>query len=523
MKTRKLLRQVLALSILTTFLVACRNEKEQTSLSEGRNGTTSESSDAEIEIHAVAACPTGEGCFICDSSKREPGRLWCKEHDRYEDRCFLCHPELKDEKRLYCKEHGVYEDECYLCHPELENQKNPEANLPQSSSATALICKEHDVLENECAICHPELATSLKSGENLKIRVASAEAMKTVGIEVSRPELTSAQSSVQAYVTVDYNQNQVAKITPLVEGIVQEIVVVPGQSVDAGEILGTIHSPEFAEIKGRYLAAAANRKLAGLQVTRERMLANKRISAASDLEAAEAAAEVAGVELAASRQRLLNLGVSESEINLLASTGLPTSLLTLRAPFAGTIVNRDVAVGERIEPGEAIFVLADLSTMWLELSIPARDAAGLVPGMEVRAIFSDLPDTVIAAELVWVASAIDEKSRRIQARALVPSPPTALRKGLYGEASIHLEEASSALSIPSAAIQTIDGVPFVFVRTEPALYAATRVEINAGAPPGLHTTIRSGLTTNDQIVSRGSYILRSEFLKSLLGAGCVDD
>lgn len=518
MKSIPKLSQVIGLGILTVFFAACSAEKNEPS---NKPKVSEESSGGEIEVHVVADCPTGEGCFICDASKRDAGRLWCKEHDRYEDRCFLCHPELEDPKRLYCTEHGVFEDECYLCHPEIKG-KDAGATAP-AQPADVLMCKEHGVAERECAICQPDLAASLKPGESLKIRVASAESMAKVGVEVSNPETTTARPAVEAYTTVDYNQNQVAKITPLVEGIVRDIAVVPGQKVAAGDVLGTVHSPEFAETKSRFLAAAASKKLAGLQVSRERQLADKRISAVAELETAEAAAEVADVDLAAARQRLLNLGLSDNEIELLASDGRPTSLLTLKAPFAGTIVERDVAVGERIEPGDAIFVLADLSTMWLELSIPARDAAGLAPGMEVSAIFADLPDTIITGKLVWVASAIDEKTRRIHARALVTAPPTALRKGLYGEARIHLGAASSSLAVPTGAIQNIDGVPFVFVRVEPALYAATRVELTPGGGSEQLTAIRSGLAPGDQIVSQGSYILRSEFLKSLLGAGCVDD
>ncbi len=522
MKSIPKLSQVLGLGILTVFLAACNAEKtEPTPKSEASEESAS---GGEIEVHAIADCPAGDGCFICDPSKREAGRLWCKEHNRYEDRCFECHPDLKDPKRIYCSEHGVYEDECYLCHPELKGKMKEEPSTSSNSpAAPVLMCKEHDVVEKECAVCHPDLAPGLKPGENLKIRVASAEAMELVGVEVSNPESTTTRPSVEAYATVDYNQNQVAKITPLVEGIVREIAVVPGHTVAAGDILGTLHSPEFAEMKSRFLAATAAKKLAGLQVSRERRLADKQISAAADLETAEAAAEVADVDLAAARQRLLNLGLSANEIDLLATDGRPTSLLTLKAPFAGTIVDRDVAVGERVEAGEPIFVLADLSTMWLELSIPSGNAVGIAPGMEVSATFSDLPDTVITAELVWIASEVDGKTRRIQARALVKAPPVALRKGLYGEARIHLGEASPSLAVPTGAIQTIDGVPFVFVRKEPALYAATRVRISSGTTTGQLTSISGGLATDDLIVSKGSYILRSEFLKSLLGAGCVDD
>lgn len=527
---KKILRRTLTLFAITVVLSSCNSDKKELAASESAaSESTAEMAEntvsTQFEVHAKADCPTGEGCFICDPSKRDAGRLWCKEHTHYEDSCFLCHPDLKDPKRMYCTEHGVYEDECYLCHPELKGKKADAETSSNSAPApaTVLMCQEHDVAEKECAICHPELGTGLKPGESLKIRVASAESIEKVGVRVSNPETTTARDSVSAYATVDYNQNQVAKITPLVEGIVREINVVPGQEVMKGQILGTIHSPDFAEMKSRFLSAAAGEKLAGLQVDRERKLAAKNISAASDLETAEAAAEVAKVDLAAARQRLLNLNLSESEIDVLASDGRPTSLLTIKAPFAGTIVDRDVSVGERIKSGEPIFVLADLSTMWLELSIPAREAAGLAPEMEVIATFSDLPDTLISAKLVWIASAIDEKTRRIQARALVTAPPAALRKGLYGEARIGLGETIPAFAVPTGAIQTIDGVTYVFVRKEPALYAATRVELAKGGSTNGTSAIRSGLAANDSIVSEGSYILRSEFLKSLLGAGCVDD
>lgn len=517
MKTTYRICRAISLGTLLAFLAACGEKTESTA-----NPAAIETSAEEgIEAHAMADCPAGDGCFICDPSKREAGRLWCKEHNRYEDRCWLCHPEMQDKDRIFCSEHGVYEDECYLCHPELKGK--PTAGSTPSAAADVLMCKEHGVPEHECAVCHPDLAASLKPGESLKIRVASAESMDQVGVEVARPERTTARPTIAAYATVDYNQNQVANITPLVEGIVREIAVVPGQSVAEGEVLGTVHSPDFAELKSRFLAATAARKLADLQVDRERKLAGKRISAASELETAEAAAEVAAVDLDAARQRLLNLGLSEAELDLLATDGRPTSLLTLKAPFSGIIVERDVSVGERVEPGEPIFVLADLSSMWIELSIPARDAADLSDGLDVEAVFPDLPDMVITGKLVWVSRAIDEKTRRIRARALVENPPAALRKGLYGEARVQLGKSTSSLAVPTGSIQVIDNVPFIFVREEPALYAATRVEIASGASSDEVTAIRDGLTANAEIVTKGSYILRSEFLKSLLGAGCVDD
>ena len=515
MKTIPELYKALCPGILTVILVSCDGGKKEDIPTEPET-----SADSEVEVHAVAECPAGDGCFVCDASKREPGRLWCKEHHRYEDRCWVCHPELEDKARMFCGEHGVYEDECTICHPEI---KTSGTGTKRSPAGEELMCGEHGVPERECAICQPDLAAGLKPGESLKIRVASAETLSMVGVEVSKPGSASVAPVVEAYCTVDYNQNQVAKITPLAGGIVRDVKVVPGQRVESGSVLGIIHSPDFAERKSQFLVASASEKLAKLKFVRERQLAEQRISAAADLETAEAAWNVARVEVATNRQRLLNLGLSEAELDLLASDGQPTSMLTLKAPFAGTIVERDVAVGEMVSPGDAIFVLADLSSMWLELSIPSGRAVGIEEGMEVTAEFDDLPGAAITGKLIWVARAIDPKTRRIQARVLIADPPPTLRKGLYGRVRIHTGAPLNSLTVPNGSIQIIADRPFVFVREEPDLYAATRVELSpASAEDGL-TAVASGLGADDLIVSSGSYIMRSEFLKSLLGAGCVDD
>lgn len=520
------LSQVLLLGLVTIGLASCKSD-EKTSATE----STGETAFAEVEVHEPDECPAGDGCFICDSSKRDENRLWCKEHDRYENRCWECHPELEDKDRLYCKEHGIYEDECYLCHPELkdaaESASTDAANAAQAAPEAGLMCREHGVLERECAICQPDLASGLKPGESLKIRVASADTLNKIGVRTSRPELTETQESVEAYCTVDYNQNTVAKITPIAKGIVREIMVVPGQEVAADTVLATLYSPELAESNSRMLSALAAERLASLTVKRERSLAKKQISAASELEAAEASLEVAKAESAAARQHLINLGQDINAIAQLQESGSTDSLLTVRAPFPGTIVERSASSGEMLEAGDPLLVLADLSTMWLELSVPAKEASRIETGMKVVAVFDDAPEMRVEAELIWIASAIDSKARRVQARALVRDPLPALRKGLYGTVRIETTSSSQSITVPSGSVQTIDGISFVFVQKEPDLYAATRVDISparaeTGDGPAL-TSIASGLSAEDSIVSTGSYIMRSEFLKSQLGAGCVDD
>lgn len=86
---------------------------------------------SDAHDHATA----GKTCFICDPDKREEGRLWCKEHSRYEDRCWLCQPQLEDKARPYCQEHGLYEDECHLCRPDQQEADEQEEKSLQGNGA----------------------------------------------------------------------------------------------------------------------------------------------------------------------------------------------------------------------------------------------------------------------------------------------------------------------------------------------------------------------------------------------------
>ena len=519
MKNMKMIRLALACcaSIAGLMLTGC--DKADTSAGSADSGQNTEAGQSGIELHDVGDCPTGEACFLCDATLRDKGRLWCVEHDRYEDRCWICHPELEDKNRLYCSEHGIYEDECHLCHPEIK--KDDKASQHSSGGGSTLMCNEHGVLERECAICQPQLASELKPGESLKIRLSSDASISKAGVGLSKPGEGSVSPHVEAYCVVDYDQTNVARVTPMVEGVIREIQVTPGQKVTTGNVLALLHSPALAELKSQFLAAAAREKLARLSYEREKRL--EKVSSAHELQAAETEWNVAVVDLSAARQKLRNLDLTSTDLEELEDSGKPTSLLSLRAPFGGTIVERNAAVGELAGPGSRLFVLADLSTMWLELSVPAAEASSIKVGMPVNAAIDGIPDELITGELIWIASEIDPKTRLVRARALVKNPPAALRKGLFGQARIQIKPTSRSLTAPSESLQVIDGIPFVFVQEEPTLFAATRVQIGDDCANAGQIAILDGLRPNDRIVVSNSYIMRSEFLKSLLGAGCVDD
>ena len=111
----------LLLAMMAVVPCGCSNDHKDSPPS-----ANADTEKAEAKVVAKAGvCKHGApdaDCFICHPELREKGRLWCKEHNRYEDRCWECHPDAQDKSRLYCKEHSLYEDECFICHPELKKK-----------------------------------------------------------------------------------------------------------------------------------------------------------------------------------------------------------------------------------------------------------------------------------------------------------------------------------------------------------------------------------------------------------------
>ncbi len=492
--------------------------------------------------HEVA----GETCFICDAAKRDSDRLWCKEHGRYEDRCFLCHPEIEDKERLYCTEHFLYEDECFLCHPELLDSADAGAGESQEIELAAstppdtilasvepglvqatrelpepLYCNEHQVYENECGICHPELVANLSVGEGLKVRLRSSESAAKAGVRVGRPAQSAHVNGVQALGELSYNENELAVVTPLADGVVREVFVDVGSQVEKGQLLAEVTSGTVADEKSALVHAVVQLERARKAYGREQSLRDSRISAEQDLEVAHADFDSATSELHRARQQLLNLGLTQTEVDEVEKTRSTSSVLPLRAPFAGTVVERNAVQGTAVQTGMPLFEVVNLNDMWMELSVPETAAVQLRQGARVEIAFDALPGETFAGELTWIGAGIDEATRTVHARALVPNPDGHLKDGLYGRASIKDAAPPAGLAVPLDAVQLVDGRSVVFAMIQKDLYE-TRI-VRTGNVVGNQRIILDGLSEADEIAVAESYILKSELLKARLGAGCTHD
>ena len=464
----------------------------------------------------------GETCFICDPDKRDKGRLWCNEHARYEDRCWLCHPELEDKNRPYCNKHFLYEDECFLCNPNLKpSTPNSRDTTATSAASPALFCNEHSVPEMECGICQPQLAATLTPGKSLLVRFPSTASAEKSGIHTDTPKTAEILPGLNVICETQYNKSTLAKITPLTGGVVSRVYADMGDQVQTEDILVEIHSAEVATAKSTYLSALVNMKVKDETQKREKKLVEEHIAAQKDFIEAEAAYRMARLEVHNTRQKLLNMGLSEDTLAEIEHTENTSALLKIRAPFSGTLIDRTAVIGQAVAPGEPVFTLADLTTHWLILSIPADKISQLHINQSVEAQFNELPGETFIGKITYIDSAIDERTRLMHARALITHGANRLKAGLFGRAQVIASQKRLGLLIPRHAIQHHEQKPFVFVKQAADLFALRRVVLGNTQENGVEIT--SGLHTDDQVVTTASFMVMSEFLKSKLGAGCVDE
>jgi cobalt-zinc-cadmium efflux system membrane fusion protein len=420
----------------------------------------------------------------------------------------------RDPSRLWCREHGVYEDQCVICHPELKDKLG-------KKEGKRLFCEEHRVPEDECGICHPELARDLKPGQSLKIRQISRRSALKAGIETQRPRAGESSAYLTVFCEVRYNQNHLVRITPLAPGVVHRVPVDVGQKVAQGDVLVEIASSEVAGAKRDYLVALVDEHVKTLAYEREKQLLAMEISAQQSYQQAEAEYEMARIVTTTARQKLLNYGFTEAEIKQVEDTRSSSSLISIRAPYAGTLVERAAVAGEVVEPGTRLFTLADLSTMWLELAVPESQIDWVSPGLAVEGTFSALPGVTVQGELVWVDSSVDERSRLVKARAVVTNPGVKLKNSMFGEVKVVLDGPARTLRVPSSALQRFERHTYVFVKLDDDLYDLRRVVV--GEKDAQWVQILNGLQPDEQVVVTGGFTMKSEFLKSRLGAGCVDE
>jgi cobalt-zinc-cadmium efflux system membrane fusion protein len=233
--------------------------------------------------------------------------------------------------------------------------------------------------------------------------------------------------------------------------------------------------------------------------------------AEAQLAAAENDMRSTDTALEAARIRLRILGRTDAEISELEQHGTLSRATQITAPIDGTIISRKVGPGQYVkaDSGEALYTIADLSTMWLKAQVFEQDIAFVRIGQEIEVRVSAAPNRIFKARISAISSASDLTTRRVIVRSEIGNPDGALKSEMFASFKIATEEVSTMPAVPTEAVIREGDVATVWVETEPMLF--TRRVVDIGIQQDGLVQIRSGLNFDELVVARGAIFVDNEW------------
>ena len=333
------------------------------------------------------------------------------------------------------------------------------------------------------------------------------EGIQEAGIRTALADGGVVARHVRVPGTVVANADRLVRVPARVSGVVAELHRRPGDQVAIGDLLAVVGSREIADAKSEYLAAHRAEQLARTTFERERRLWDRRVSAEQDFLRARADWDAARIRLDLAQQKLAALGLGEAEIAALPRQ--PTAALPrkeIRAPIVGRITERSVDIGGAVSPETQAFVVADLSSVWVETAVPAADLAFVREGQPVTVV-GPVPGLRGEARLIFVSPTLDSQTRAARAVAEMPNPDGAWRPGIFVAASVQTAEQPVQVLLPREAVQTVDGRPVVFVRTDQGF---EKREVTLGRGDDRAVEVVSGLAAGEPVAVVKTFLLKAE-------------
>jgi cobalt-zinc-cadmium efflux system membrane fusion protein len=333
--------------------------------------------------------------------------------------------------------------------------------------------------------------------------------MQEFGIEVRMATGGSIGRTVRLPGEVIYNTDRIAHVSPMVAGRVQQVYVSVGDRVVAGQIMAVLASRELAAARSDYLAAVAKLELARENLGREKRLLSDKVGTTRAAAAARQAYREADIERTQAVNALFALGYSREQVT--QTTALEDkdfSIYQLRAPLSGIVTQRHITIGEVVglETADAPFVVADLSSVWVNLTVYQRDLAQVRAGMPVTIQFnSGIPDA--QGTVAFVSPALDETTRTATARVVLENPHADWRPGLFVSGLIETGRETAAVVVPNSALTELDGETVVFVQTAGG-FEPRKVRQGRATPEAVE--IIDGLAEGERYAANNVLALKAE-------------
>jgi cobalt-zinc-cadmium efflux system membrane fusion protein len=364
----------------------------------------------------------------------------------------------------------------------------------------------------------------IKEGHELQL---SPEKQKEWGIVVRTATKDTLVAKISLPGVITLNQNKTAHISSFVHGKVVSLATDMGDRVRRDQALVTINSPEFAQAQADFLEARAKLNFSQKEYERAKMLFKEKAIEERELLRREAEHERLATEFGSSESILHSYGLDQTQIEGLIKKctslwneadlcELANPNLPILSPVAGTVIFRDVIVGEHVDPQKILLTVSNLNILWALLDAYEKDLPFINRKSAVTIQSPLYPEKEFKGTISYISDIIDEKLRTIKIRVEVENPGRLLKPNMYIQGIVENKAVErEALAIPEEAIQNLDGEKIVFILEDEDVFAAHHVEL--GEKIGNKRIIARGLREGEKIVIKGAFNLKSELTKASFG------
>lgn len=411
----------------------------------------------------------------------------------------------------------------------------------------------------------PKSEPESKSAGKTEAITLNREAVEAAGIVTGEVSQQSFADGVRVAGTVEPNRQTLQLVTPLVAGRVEKVFVATGDRVRAGQPLALLSSPDIAELHARLHDAEtrrdiAERNLRRVEQTESRVAltqARARLDQADavlkrmtrlhdegivsrqelqdaetarataraefdyqsavvvgrELQEARATFETTVVEVRHVRDKLRSYG-ADAPAKGHSDAGKNTSGLTVVAPMAGVVIEREVNIGAVAQVGDHLFSIANPATVWVVAAVPESRMDGIRVGTPVEIHGAALGDTVLKGRVGFIENRLNADTRTARVRVEVANPGERLKEGMFVEAAFAGISASLPV-VPAEAVQRVGDRAVVFVPGEKEGTFEPR-DVRTGETRQGLIVILEGLKPGDTFVAKGGFALKTQMLKSQL-------
>ncbi|MFO0794258.1 MAG: efflux RND transporter periplasmic adaptor subunit [Candidatus Brocadiaceae bacterium] len=337
------------------------------------------------------------------------------------------------------------------------------------------------------------------------------EAIQNAGVGIETVGPARIKTVLELPGEIELNADKVVHVVPRVSGVVTEVYKNLGDEVKHDEIIAVLDSRELAELKSEYLAFVKRVELAQATFERIERLWKQKVSSEKDYLASRQALSEAKINMQEAAQKLMSLGHSQNDLDrILDKPEASLSRYELCVHFDGVVIEKHISVGEAVKEDADCFVLADLSTVWAEVTIYAKDLNVVRVGQNAT-VKSKALGLEVDGTLTYIGPLVGEQTRTARGIIVMQNPEGQWRPGLFVTVEIIQEEVLVPVAVPVDAIQTFRDWSVVFVQYG-NLYEVRPLEL--GRSDGRWVEVLHGLFPGERYVARNSFILKAELGKA---------